>query len=112
MCRNGLSGTCGKGRFVDGGQEGLALFSGEAVLALVSNCLIATVMSALYSSPFDLASLTGNSGTFLGRVVLGSRLGTDLVEPYIPEIAVRLFGLEAYGECSCTVRKQATENKR
>ena len=109
MCRNGLSGTCGKGRFVDGGQEGLALFSGEAILALVSNCLLATVMNALDSSPFDLASLTGNSGAFLGRVVFGSGLGTDLVEPDIPEIAVRLFGLEAYGKVAGLVRRGANQ---
>lgn len=104
MCRSGLSGTGGKCRLIDGGQEGLTLLGGEAVLTFVSNCLIATVMGALDGSPFDLASLTGNSGTFLGRVVLGSRLGTDLVEPDIPEIAVRLFGLEAYSECSCAIK--------
>lgn len=76
MCRSRLSGTGGKGRLIDGGQEGLTLLGGEAVLTFVSNCLIATVMGALDGSPFDLASLTGNSGAFLGRIVFGSGLGT------------------------------------
>ena len=32
-----------------------------------------------------------------------------LVEPYLPEIAVRLFGLEAYGEVAGLIRRGANQ---
>ena len=81
-----LSGT-GERRLIYRGQEVLAFLGSETVLAFISYRLIAAIVGTLDCSPFDLASLTGYGGAFLGSIVLSCGLGANLIQP---DIAVRM----------------------
>ena len=69
----------GESGFIDALQEGLTLFLREAILTLVSNRLVLTIVGTLDRSPFDLTGLTSDGGTLLGLVVFGHRLRTHLI---------------------------------
>ena len=96
-------------RRVHGLQEGFALLSREAVLALVGHRLVAVVVGALDRRPLHIPGLAGDGGAFLGGVVLGDGLGPHLVQPHIAEQVVGL-PLEAHGEVRRLVRGRADQD--
>ena len=67
-------------------------------------------MGALDARPLYLSCLPRDCAAFLGGVVFGDRLGPNLVQPDITELAVGLFRLEANGEVGRLVGRGAHQH--
>ena len=91
------------------GQERRRLLRGEGTFSFVGYGLIAAVVGALDRGELDFRRLAVDRLAFLGGEVLGERFRTHLVKPYIAELTVALFRLEAGGEVRRLVLRGADQ---